>query len=126
MREKARVRIRGYLYHVSRMIEFFLNVFTEFSEFSDKICHPVKGFEPLPPSHPLCERPACYHSASLTHVRDRNFKLSSIHAPVIISFPELAEFSESYAPFRKNSIVGAKFPQTDVWAPQPQEKNVLM
>ena len=71
-----------------------------------KICHSVKGFEPLPPSHLLCKRPACYHSASTTHVRDRNFKLSPIHASVIISFPEFAEFSESYTPFRKNSILG--------------------
>ena len=36
-------------------------------------------------------------------MRDRIFKLSPIHASVIISFPEFAEFSES-SPFRKNSI----------------------
>ena len=65
-----------------------------------KICHSVKGLEP---SHLLCKRPACYHNASTTHVEDRTFKLSPIHASVIISFPEFAEFSESSAPFRKNS-----------------------
>ena len=34
-------------------------------------------------SHLLCERPGCYHSASKTYVRDRFFKLSSIHDSVI-------------------------------------------
>ena len=50
-----------------------------------------------------CYIPACYHSTSTKHVRDRNFKLNPIYASMIISFPEFAEFSESYAPFRKNS-----------------------
>ena len=54
--------------------------------------------------HLLCKRPGCYHSASKTHVRDRIFKLRPIHASLIISFPEFTEFSESSAPFRKNSI----------------------
>ena len=36
-------------------------------------------------------------------MRDRIFKLSPIHASVIISFHEFIEFSESYAPLRKNS-----------------------
>ena len=70
-----------------------------------KICYSVKGFEPLSSSHLLCKRPACYHSASTTHVRDRIFKLNPIHASVISSFPEFTEFSESSAPFRKNSNV---------------------
>ena len=35
--------------------KFFLNVFTEFAEFSDKIfVITVKWFERLPPSHLLC------------------------------------------------------------------------
>ena len=72
-------------------------------------CHSVKGLEPLPPSHLLCKRPVCYHSASTTHVRDMIFKLSPIHASVIVSFPEFAEFSESYAPFRKNPNVNRVF-----------------
>ena len=64
-------------------MEFFLNVFTEFS---DKIFDiTVKGLEPLPISHLLCLRPACYHSTSKTHVRDRNFNLNPIHASMIIS-----------------------------------------
>ena len=42
-----------------------------------KICHSVKGFEPLPPSHLLRKRPGCYHSTSITRVRDRNFKLQT-------------------------------------------------
>ena len=51
-----------------------------------KIYHSVKGFEPLSPSHLLCERPACYYSASTTHVRDRIFKLNPIHASMNINF----------------------------------------
>ena len=35
-------------------------------------------------------------------MRDRNFELKPIHASMIISFPE---FTESYAPFRKNTNV---------------------
>ena len=38
-------------------------------------------------------------------MRDKIFKSSPIHASVIISFPEFAEFSESSAPFRKNSNI---------------------
>ena len=53
----------------------------------------------------LCLKPGCYHSDSKTHVRDKMFELNLIHASVIISFPEFAEFSEMYALFRKNSIV---------------------
>ena len=33
----------------------------------------------------LCKRPGYYYSASKTHVRDRIFKLSSIHASEILS-----------------------------------------
>ena len=58
----------------------------------------------MTPSHLLCEGPGCYHRASLTHVRDRNFKSSLIHSSAIIRFSEFAEFSESYAPFRENPI----------------------
>ena len=45
-----------------------------------------------------------YHSISKTHVRDRIFKSSPVHASVIIRFTESAEFSESSASFRKTSI----------------------
>ena len=51
----------------------------------------------------MCKRPACYHSATKTHVADMIFKLSPIHASLIISFLEFAEITESSAPFRKNS-----------------------
>ena len=72
--------------------EFSLNVFIGFTEFSDKyIYHYSKGLEP--PSHLLCKRPACYHCASKTHVRHVIFQLSAIHASVIVTFPQFAEFS---------------------------------
>ena len=84
------------------ILELFLNVFTEFPEFSDKIfVITVKGLEPLPTSHLLCKRPECYHSTCKTHVRQ---ELNPIYTSMTISFPEFAEFSESYAPFWKNSI----------------------
>ena len=83
-------------------IRFSLNVCKFLSLNSLKICHSVKGLEPLPLSHLLFKRPGCYHSTSTRHVRDRIIKLSPIHASVIIIFHTFAEFSESYAPFRKN------------------------
>ena len=33
------------------------------------------------------------------------FKMSPIHASMIIMFPKFIEFSESYAPFRKTPII---------------------
>ena len=61
--------------------EFFLNVFTEFAEFTDKnICPYSKRTRPC---HFLYKRPGCYHCASTTHMRDRIFKFSLIHASVI-------------------------------------------
>ena len=72
----------------SRMatMEFFLNVFVEFSKIIQwqKYCHHSKR---VPTCHLLCKRSRCYHSTSKTHVRDRNFKLSLIHALVIIEIP---------------------------------------
>ena len=70
-------------------MEFFQNVFIEFAEFSDKICMHMY---------------VCYYSTSKTHVSEGNFKLIAILASIIISFPEYSEFTESYTPFRKNSI----------------------
>ena len=85
---------------ISESLEFFLNVF---SEFSDKnICHYSKRTRTC---QLFCERPECYHSASKTHVRGRIFKLSSIHTSVIFKFSEFVEFSESSALFKKNSIL---------------------
>ena len=49
---------------------------------------------------PTTQPPGCYHSASKTHVEDRIFKSSLIHASVIIRFPE---FIKSSAPFRKKT-----------------------
>ena len=66
-------------------LEFFLNVFTEFSEFREKNnSHYTKRTRTC---YHLCKRPGCYHSASETHVRDRIFKLIPIHASVIYQFP---------------------------------------
>ena len=59
-------------------LEFFLNVFIEFSD--KDICHYSKRTQTC---HLLCKRPGCYHSASKIHVRDRIFKLSPIHASLI-------------------------------------------
>ena len=65
----------------------------------------------LPPSHLLCKKPGCYHSTSKTHVRDRIFKSGPIHVSVIIRFPEFTKFSESSAPFRKNSNILVVYPK---------------
>ena len=59
----------------------------------------------------LCKRPACYHSASKTSVRDRIFNSSPIHASVIIKFPE---FNEISAPFRKNSTVAVRLSEGQI------------
>ena len=66
----------------SKQTEIFLNVFPDFSEFSDK----NRGSN-LSPSHLLCKRPRCYHSISKTQVADRIFKLGPIHASVIYQIP---------------------------------------
>ena len=51
--------------------------------------------------HLLCKRPGCYHSTSKTHVRDRIFKLSPIHAWVVYQIP--------WIPFRKTPIFTPTF-----------------
>ena len=79
------------------LIEFFLNVFSLNSLNSVTKIFVIKRTRTC---HLLCKRPGCDHSASKTHVRDRIFKLTLIHASVIIRFPE---FNESSAPFRKKS-----------------------
>ena len=88
------------------IIRFSLNVFTEFCEFSDRnifhyskrarTCHPVTS----------CERPRCYHSSSQINVRDRIFKLTQIHASVIINLPEFAEFNEFLFHLGKTPVDG--------------------
>ena len=48
-------------------------------------------------------RPGCYHSASKTHVRDRIFKLSPIHASVIYHILWIHRIQWIPVPFRVNS-----------------------
>ena len=63
----------------------FPECFTEFAEFSEKnICHYSKRARTC---HLLCKRQGCYHSTNKTHVGDRIFKLSLIHASVIYQIP---------------------------------------
>ena len=66
-------------------MEFSLNVFLEFVEFSDQIfVITVKWLEPAT----FCVRDqGANHSASKTHVWDRIFKLSPIHASMIYQIP---------------------------------------
>ena len=71
-----------------------------FAEFSDKnICHYSKTAWTC---HLLCKRPGCHHSASKTHVRDKVFKLTPIHASVIYQIRWIQWIP---LPFMKNSIV---------------------
>ena len=66
---------------LKRVLKFILNVFLEFTEFSNKnICHYSKRART---SHLLSKRPGCYHSTNKTHIRDRIFKLIPIPASVI-------------------------------------------
>ena len=88
---------------VKKILEVFLNVFSEFAEFSDKKFSLQQ--KDSNPSHLLCLRPACYQSSSQTHVRDKVFKLSSIHVPGFIRFPEFAEFSESSSHLGKTLLI---------------------
>ena len=55
------------------------------------------------PSHLLCERPTCYHSASTTHVRDRILKVQFM-LQWFIWFPEFAEFSEHFPYLGKTPV----------------------
>ena len=84
-------------------MEFFLNVFHWIQRIQWQKNYDIKRTRTW---HLLCKRPGCYHSSSKTHVRDWIFKLTPIHASVIISFSEFTEFSESSDSLRKNSING--------------------
>ena len=78
-------------------IEFSLNVFTQFSEFSDKnkiILKRLLGYL-------LCERQALYHCATDTAGRE-DIELNLIHASVD-SLNSVN--SENSAPFRENPII---------------------
>ena len=84
-------------------IEFALNVFLEFAGFSDKnICHYNKR---VWTHNLLCQRQGCYHSASKTHVRDRIFKLTPIHASVIYQIPWIRWIHWISIHFRGNSNI---------------------
>ena len=58
----------------------------------------------MPPSHLLCKRQGCYHSASKTHVTDRIFKLSPVHASMIYQICWIQWISVL---FRENIIITA-------------------
>ena len=69
------------------MIEFTLNIFSEFSEFNDKnICHYSKRAQTF---HLLCVRDqdATCTTVLARHVRDKIFKLTPIHASLIYPIP---------------------------------------
>ena len=56
------------------------------------ICHYNKRARTC---HLLCKKPGCYHSTSKTHVRDRIFNMSPIHASVIYQKPNTITISLS-------------------------------
>ena len=64
-------------------IEFSLNVFTEFTKFSDKNIYlffiTIKGLKPAT----CCISDQDATGVSKTHMTDRNFKLTPMHASVI-------------------------------------------
>ena len=64
-----------------------------------------KGSNPYQPAT-SCVRDQHATTAPATSLRERNFKLIPIDDSMIMSFPEFAEFSKIYAPFRKNPITG--------------------
>ena len=67
----------------NKAMKFFLNVFTEFTEFSDKnISHYSKTACLL-----LCKRPGCYHST-------RSLNWAQLMVLWFIRFPQFTEFSE--------------------------------
>ena len=55
-------------------MEFVINVFTEFIEYSDKKLFVIKRAGTY---YLLCKRQVCYHSESKTHVRDITFNPNS-------------------------------------------------
>ena len=78
--------IQGTYYIANDYIGVFPKCFSLNSLNSVTKNYDIKKDSNLPHSHLLCKRPACYHSASKTHVRDWIFKLSPIHASVIYQF----------------------------------------
>ena len=86
----------------NRIMEFFLNVFlvNSLNSVTKKLLLQQKDSNP---SHLLCERPTCYHSASTTHVRDRILK-AQFMLQWFIWFPEFAEFSEHFPYLGKTPV----------------------
>ena len=87
-------------------MEFFLNVFTEFSEFREKIILiTIKGLEPAT----FCVRDQDATTAPVRHMWETgSLSWSQFMLQWFISFPEFAEFTEfneSATLFRKNSNV---------------------
>ena len=85
------------------LLEFFLNEFYRIY----RICRIWKIFlqkSCIRTHYLLCNKPGCYHSASTTHVGDRNCKLNPIHASVIYHFPWIHWIQRKFCSFKKNSI----------------------
>ena len=93
---------------LSNTLEFSLNAFTEFAEFSDKKKIKIKkedsrvGTQDL-----LCKRQRLYHSATSHKQQSRSLCWTQFMPQWFLrfsEFPEFTEFNESFAPFRENSI----------------------
>ena len=91
-----------FLHRRKGTLEFFLNVSLNSANSVTKIfVITVKGLK-LTIS---CVRDQpCYHSPSKTHVRDKIFKLATIHVSVICQIPWIRWIHWEFCPFRKNSI----------------------
>ena len=76
----------------------------------------------LPSSHLLGKRPKCYHSTNKTHVRDRIFKLSPIHASVIYQIPWICWIQWIPVPFREFYNATSGQPITLV---KPKNRNLM-
>ena len=81
-------------------MEFFLNVFTEFSKFSDKKYLSLKGLEPAT----SCVRDQDAITAPARQMWETgSLNWDKFMLQWFIRFPDFSEFNESSVPFRKNS-----------------------
>ena len=87
-----------------RLLEFSPNVFTEFSEFSDKIILFLKKCCART-HYLLCERQRHYHSPTETQLTENTFKLILVHASMILQILWIRWIQWSSSPFRENSNV---------------------
>ena len=108
-----------------RSIKFSLNVFTEFSDFSDKKYLSLQYRKRARTCHLLCKRPGYYHSTSKTHVRDRIFELSPTHASVIYPILWICWIHWISVQFRENSSVRFLFVVTSCSMPWYSTVSVL-